>query len=296
MLKKSSLHLTTKKQHGLTVTKRPPLSAEWKRKIGQTAIDRGIRKGEKNPKWSGGRLGWFRKLAFERDDYTCRDCGLREPEIMEINHIDPTVFYPELYLEISNLETLCPNCHRRKTNRQTEIRYEHLKGMRIILEGPDGSSKTTIVKMLKKKTGFLILKMPGTKKYFKDGDAETPSYLFNRTVCQLWGVNFLLDRGFPSSIVYTRVYKRQVDLSYLEGVEKMLNALVIILTATDKELFRRKPNDSIIDKKHRIEVKKEYDHLAKERNWSIIDTTGKDREEVLSNVLEIINRKYGTNF
>lgn len=54
----------------------------------------------------------------KRDNYTCKVCGLRDEEIMAVDHIKPKSIYPELAREIKNLQTLCPNCHVRKTNKE----------------------------------------------------------------------------------------------------------------------------------------------------------------------------------
>lgn len=72
--------------------------------------------GEKNPNWIGG--GWLkvRKEILIEQDYVCQSCGLREPDIMEVNHKLERAIYPELSRDKNNLEVLCPNCHRRKTN------------------------------------------------------------------------------------------------------------------------------------------------------------------------------------
>lgn len=76
-------------------------------------------KGEINPNWRGGKSYAFKKkVALLRDNYSCLMCGHREPAIMEVDHIKPKCQFPELALEMSNLVTLCPNCHRRKSNRE----------------------------------------------------------------------------------------------------------------------------------------------------------------------------------
>ena len=49
-------------------------------------------------------------------DYTCQVCGLREIDIMEVNHKLERADYPEISRDPNNMEVLCPNCHRRKTN------------------------------------------------------------------------------------------------------------------------------------------------------------------------------------
>jgi len=72
--------------------------------------------GERNPNWIGG--GWLtvRKQILLEQDYTCQVCSLREPDIMEVNHKLERSVYPELAHDKNNMEVLCPNCHRRKTN------------------------------------------------------------------------------------------------------------------------------------------------------------------------------------
>jgi 5-methylcytosine-specific restriction endonuclease McrA len=74
------------------------------------------RRGEKNVNWIGGCWLLVRKQILIEQDYTCQVCGLREPGIMEVNHKLEKSVYPELARDRNNLEVLCPNCHRRKTN------------------------------------------------------------------------------------------------------------------------------------------------------------------------------------
>lgn len=101
-------------------------SKETKRKISNTLKRRKIEpkvkfkshRGNKNPRWNGGTVNYWKKQVLTRDDYTCQICGHREPEIMEVDHIKPKSKFPNLAKELSNLLTLCPNCHRRKTNRE----------------------------------------------------------------------------------------------------------------------------------------------------------------------------------
>ena len=73
-------------------------------------------KKEGNPNWKGGKSGFSKKQALIRDNYTCQECKLQDREIVLVDHIKPKSVYPELRFEISNLITLCPNCHARKTN------------------------------------------------------------------------------------------------------------------------------------------------------------------------------------
>lgn len=59
-----------------------------------------------------------------RDDYTCAVCGLREPEIMHVDHTLPRYVAGDGYDRLENLVTLCPNDHARKTVADRK-RYGH---------------------------------------------------------------------------------------------------------------------------------------------------------------------------
>jgi len=75
-------------------------------------------RGKLNHNYKGGSINSVSRSAKIRDDYTCQICGHREPEIMEADHIIPKSIQPSIQFELSNLITLCPNYHRRKTNRE----------------------------------------------------------------------------------------------------------------------------------------------------------------------------------
>jgi len=72
--------------------------------------------------WKGGitpdqvrlRVSLAMKLArercFERDDYTCRSCGVRGGKL-NAHHIWPFQRFPDWKFEVWNLLTLCKRCH-----------------------------------------------------------------------------------------------------------------------------------------------------------------------------------------
>jgi hypothetical protein len=78
-------------------------------------------KGERHPNWKGGisknvhsvtepKYKIWRSEVFERDDFTCRECG-RKGVYLEAHHIQSWSKYPDLRYEISNGLTLCQPCH-----------------------------------------------------------------------------------------------------------------------------------------------------------------------------------------
>ena len=53
---------------------------------------------------------WWRKAIFERDNYTCVECGVRG-SVLTAHHKAPVVRFPMYKFEISNGITLCKPCH-----------------------------------------------------------------------------------------------------------------------------------------------------------------------------------------
>lgn len=87
--------------------------------------------GDKHPNWKGGKWLYWRKQALKRDDYTCQVCHLRDEEIMDVDHIKPKRSSSQRFrweiADIHNLQTLCPNCHKRKSIQETKFHSAHVK-------------------------------------------------------------------------------------------------------------------------------------------------------------------------
>lgn len=63
----------------------------------------------------------WRKAVFERDNYTCVECGIRGT-YLEADHIKPWAYFPELRFELSNGRTLCRTCHDK-----TKVGYKKMR-------------------------------------------------------------------------------------------------------------------------------------------------------------------------
>lgn len=159
---------------------------------------------------------------------------------------------------------------------------------RILIDGVDGCGKTTIAELLSKKLKIPIIKMPNMKEYFGKGTTEEFSKLFNETIVQFKQYGFIMDRGFTSSLVYSQVYGRPVDISYIDKLEKDLDAKVVILTALPEVFLKRKPFDEIITSQKRIEINEEYLNVAQERGYPAINTSNLTPEQVLKEVLKVL--------
>lgn len=59
----------------------------------------------------------WRKMVFERDKYTCQQCGIKSGlghgVFLHADHIKPFALYPALRLVLDNGKTLCQECHKK---------------------------------------------------------------------------------------------------------------------------------------------------------------------------------------
>ena len=69
-----------------------------------------------SPEWRA-----LRKLAIAKYGSTCVKCGRVGSKKYPINidHIKPRKYYPELAMDINNLQPLCGSCNKRKGNKLT---------------------------------------------------------------------------------------------------------------------------------------------------------------------------------
>ena len=79
-------------------------------------INRCIRYSKKMDDW--------RISVFQRDDYTCQECGERGG-YLEAHHIKPFAYFPELRFELSNGMTLCRKCHNKTKISASEMKEKY---------------------------------------------------------------------------------------------------------------------------------------------------------------------------
>ena len=84
----------------------------------QHQIDRCIRYSAEADKW--------RRLIFQRDNYTCQKCGKRGI-YLEAHHLKPFAYFPSLRFKLSNGQTLCRSCHDKTKLSAKKMRQLHSK-------------------------------------------------------------------------------------------------------------------------------------------------------------------------
>lgn len=106
------------------------LSEEHKRNISKSLLESTrVRRGKDSHLWKGGVTSLhnqirksaeyraWRRMVYERDNYTCVECGKRSKRgkriTLNADHIKPFSLYPELRFEVANGRTLCVLCHKR---------------------------------------------------------------------------------------------------------------------------------------------------------------------------------------
>lgn len=106
-----------------TGKKRPEISGinhhNWKGGI--TPVNRTIRTSLEIKLW--------RKRVFERDNYICVKCGVRNGNgkkvILAADHIKRFAEYPELRFDLNNGQTLCKPCHTNKTKEEGKLYWNN---------------------------------------------------------------------------------------------------------------------------------------------------------------------------
>lgn len=78
-----------------------------------------------------------RIIVLARDNFTCKKCWLREPDIMEVDHIQERAIAPELKNRLNNLQTLCPNCHAKKTRNESQTHKKRIWIAQLLQDNPE---------------------------------------------------------------------------------------------------------------------------------------------------------------
>lgn len=152
----------------------------------------------------------------------------------------------------------------------------------IIIDGADRTGKSTVCKILEMGLQIPLIKMPNMKEYIEKGLSEEFSRLFNETIVQFKDYSFIMDRGFTSSLVYSKVFKRTFDLSYIKKIEEELKPKIFIVSGTS---FKK---DEVYSAYETEMVDLEFCRLAKEKGYPLIINKNKTPDEIANEILDQI--------
>lgn len=163
------------------------------------------------------------------------------------------------------------------------------KPLHIIIDGADNTGKTTLCKALGEKLGIPIVKMPNMHEYIKKHSAEEFSKLFNETIIQFKDYDFILDRGFTSSLAYSEVHHRDFDLAYIQKIEEELQPRVFITTGMTGGHFNYFDIDEVFSLVDTIKVDEAFVNLAIKRGYKLLEVNNLTTEELVKIICKNIS-------
>jgi thymidylate kinase len=168
----------------------------------------------------------------------------------------------------------------------------------VIFDGPDGCGKTTIAKeFVKRHREFSYFKNKPTKKRIKKCTNEqlalihlTEIELFLSFIKQL-NCQLIVDRSYPSEIVYNRSLNRNANDKYLMKLDRehAKENVKIIICVKNNELLNDRL-DNIFDNQTLRTIKKEYLKFAKQTKCKVLvmNTTNENLENQIKKIKKFI--------
>lgn len=160
--------------------------------------------------------------------------------------------------------------------------------IRIIIEGSDGTGKTTIAKELAELYNLSYV-------HLTNNDPKDVDFYYQL----LRKKNIVADRHFISEWIYPGVFDREPEIDF-SSLEKLIGAVekekivVVILTANLNDIkLRIEPKDEYQEVKNNLEwINRQFVEFALVHGMSIFNTSLYSIDELVSKIDCIIQKKY----
>lgn len=152
------------------------------------------------------------------------------------------------------------------------------KGPSVLVVGPDGVGKTTLVRKMSKITGIPSFKCPVEKRIFREGGRQslTFDYMLIHFLEQT-GFRFISDRAYPCEFVYSQVFDRATDLDLLLEIDLKHQNIGTQILYLYSSVQPAEPDD-IVPPERYWDVKRGYDHFVE---WTDCQVTAVDTAEMI---------------
>ncbi len=149
----------------------------------------------------------------------------------------------------------------------------------IIVVGPDGVGKTTLVAEISRRLGIPSFKCPTEKEIFRSGGRSSLAfdYMLTHLMAQT-GLSLVSDRGYACEWVYSSVFGRETDMDLLGLIDTrhaLLGTRILYLYSSVLPF----EEDDIVPMERYTDIRDTYDEFA---GWSECQVTAMDTAEMLT--------------
>ncbi len=149
----------------------------------------------------------------------------------------------------------------------------------ILVVGPDGVGKTTLVRALSKRLGIPSFKAPSEKEIFRTNGRSSLAFDYTLThFLKQTGHRFISDRGYPCEWVYATVFERETDMDLLGLIDTqhaLLDTRILYLYSSVLPF----EEDDIVPSERYYDIRDAYDNFS---GWTECMVTAMDTAEMLT--------------
>lgn len=165
----------------------------------------------------------------------------------------------------------------------------------VILEGSERTGKTNIAAALSKRTGIPIFKAQVQKKFFMgDRSQFLPFLRFGETTLadflEQTGTSVILDRNWPSEIVYSEYFNRATDTDVTKMLDEAyarMGALIVVCTRLEGYAGRVDEDDPTIKEEQITAIDRLYKRRVSQLKTRkmFLDTSDEDLDRELREII-----------